>query len=143
MTGQPIDFEHDLDDLAAELDDDDNDPAGDDAQAERPEALHYHAGLVVGGPQPYPGRLLVSRFPSGVLLADRPSGTAWVLDYDPAAGVYRCRDDAGAPLDEAGRWRAAEGPTYEVRAYDDEFDGDLAPGTCEEPGCDDPAPGVS
>src|SRR5690349_17114098 len=93
------------DDLAAELDDDDPDP----------------------------GKLIVSRYPSGVLLADKAAGRAWVLDFDAAGGIYRCRDDAGAPLDPDGRWRAAEADTYEVRAYDPDFDGDEPPAAADPP----------
>lgn len=116
-----------LEDLAAELDDDDNDPTGDDVQAEAFDPPRWYAGLIEGGPQPYPGKLLVSRFPAGVLLLDKSVGRAWVYDLDAAGGLYRCRNDSGAPIDEAGRWRAADEPNYEVRAFDPEFAGDDMP----------------
>ncbi len=133
-----------LEDLAAEPDDPDNDPAGDDAGADPADPLHPHAGLVESGPAPYPGRLLVSRFPAGVLLLDKPAGRAWLLDLDPAGGVYRCRDTSGMPIDDAARWRAADGARWEVRAYDPDFTGDTAPGAdepCTDPGCDEDAGG--
>jgi hypothetical protein len=127
------------DDLAAELDDDTNDPADVDANADEHRPIHYFTGRVESGPQPYPGKLLVSRFPSGVLLVDRVAGQAWVLDFDPSGGIYRCRDSAGAPLDESGRLRAAEEPNYEVRAYDPVFAGDepVDVAACDVGGCDD------
>ena len=115
-----------LEDLAAELDDAD-DPGEADDGADDGGARTYYVGIAEGGPQPYPGRLLVSRFPSGVLLIDKVSNTAWVFDFDHAGGLFRCRDDAGAPVDEPGRWRAADGPTYDVRAFDPEFGGDEPP----------------
>lgn len=131
------------DDLAAERDDDDNDPAGDDAGADPHEPLHQYAGIVESGPPPYPGRLLVSRFPRGVLLIGKAADRAWLLDLDAAGGIYRCRDTSGMPIDTAGRWRAANGPDFEVRAYDPDFTGDDPPGSepCSEPGCDDDAGG--
>lgn len=134
MTDPPAATVDDLEDLAAELDDDDNDPAGDDAQAAAHQPIHYFAGMTQGGPPPYPGKLLVSRFPSGILLIDKTTARAWVYDFDAAGGLYRCRDDAGAPLDDAGRWRAADSDTYEVRAYDPEFGGDTAPGADQNAG---------
>lgn len=147
MTTPPVDTpqDADLDDLAAELDDDDNDPHGDDVQAEPRQAARYYTGTCQGGPPPYPGKLLVSRYPSGVLLVDKVAMRAWVFDLDAAGGLLRCRDDAGAPVDEAGRWRASEGDTYEVRAYDPQFAGDDPPDpageSCDLPGCDDDAGG--
>lgn len=105
-----------LDDTAAELDDADlTDPdaaAGPDTgEPER------YTGTCVGGP--YHGTTMTSRYPKGFLLVDRPSNTAWIYDYGNApAAVFTCRDTAGATLDEAGRWRAAEEATYDVIAYD-------------------------
>lgn len=116
-----------LGDLAAELDDEDNDPTGDDAGADDAEPGRWYAGLVDDGPPPYNGKLIVSRFPKGVLLVSKPRQRAWVLDFDAAGGLYRCRDAAGSPLDFNGRWRAAEEPNYEVRAFDEDFDGDEFP----------------
>lgn len=119
------------DDLAGEIDDEGgDDPAAVDEGADPPAPpWHYFAGNIAGGPAPYPGHLLVSRFPAGVLLVDKPAARAWILDFDAAGGLYRCRDDAGSPLDAAGRWRAAEGADWEVRAYDPTFAGDDPPGT--------------
>lgn len=112
------------DDLAAELDDDDNDPAGDDAGADPHAPTRLYGGICDGGPEPYPGKLIVSRCPAGVLIIDKGAQRVWVLDFDSAGGIYRVRDEAGSILDHAGRWRAAEGAGYEVRAYDPEFGGD-------------------
>lgn len=151
MTTQPVDaplqgdgLDDDLDDLAAELDDEEHDPAPDDESAEPREHAHFQIGYCQGGPPPYPGKLLVSRYAGGVLLVDKVAARAWVFDFDAAGGLYRCRDEAGAPVDEAGRWRASEGDTYEVRAYDGEFAGDEPPNPgeqCDLPGCDDDAGG--
>lgn len=135
-----------LADLSAELDDDDNDPAGDDAGADPPDQSIYYTGTVTTGPAPYPGCTLVSRYPAGVLLLDRPGDRAWLLDYHPptdtGAGTYVCRGDiAGTTVDGPGRWQAADSDSWDVRAYDPEFDGDEVPGSCSEPGCDDDAGG--
>lgn len=126
MTVDALDDE----DLGAELDDEDYDPAGDDADTTTEgDTVRWYAGTVIGGPEPYPGKMLVSRFPSGVLLIRKdPAPRAWVFDYDQAGGVYRCRADEGMVVDQSARWQAAEGPTYEVRAYDDDFAGDQLPG---------------
>lgn len=116
----------DLDDLAAELDDDTDDTAA-AAAADPYTAPTFYGGIIDDGPPPYPGKLMFSRFPRGVLLVDTMAARAWVLDFDAAGGRYRCRNASGAPLDEAGRWRAAEEPDYEVRAFDPEFAGDQPP----------------
>lgn len=140
MTTDTFDDPADLEDQAAERDDDNNDPAGDDAGADPHVPLNYYAGLVETGPEPYTGRLLISRYPAGVLLIDRPGRLAWLLDFDPDGGTYRSRTDVGMALDDAARWRAAEGPDFEVRAFDPDFDGDEPPGDgveCDQPGCDD------
>jgi hypothetical protein len=142
VTTQPVGpLDDELEDLAAELDDEDHDPAADDEAAGPVEPARFYTGMCEGGPAPYPGKLLVSRFPSGVLLVDSVAARAWVFDLDEAGGLYRCRNDSGSNLDEAGRWRAAEGATYEVRAFDPEFAGDDLPtpadAVCDMAGCDD------
>jgi hypothetical protein len=119
-----------LDDLAAEPDDtepaddpgddaaggDAGDGDGDDADDEA-----TYAGTARGGP--YDGLRLVSRFPSGILLVDRPDGWALVYDYDD--GEFHARENAD--LDDDGRWQAAEGCTYDVRAFEQNFTGDDEP----------------
>lgn len=121
----------DLDDLAAELDDDTADPAAADAAVDAYTPPTFYGGIIDDGPPPYPGKLMISRFPKGVLLVDPTAGRAWVLDFDAAGGRFRCRDAAGVVLDEASRWRAAEEGDYDVRAYDPEFAGDTAPGAAD------------
>ncbi len=59
-----------------------------------------------------------SRFPKGFLLADKENGRAWVYDLtgEGDEATFVCRDPAGAVLDRAGRLRAAQESTYDVRA---------------------------
>ena len=144
MTTNTFDDPGTADDYAAEPDDPDNDPTGDDADADPEDPLYQFDGHAEGGPEPYPGRLLVSRFPAGILLIDKPGDRAWLYDYDVADGLYRCRDDDGEPVDDTRRWVAADGNRFEVRAYDPDFTGDTAPGAepaCADPGCDEDAGG--
>ena len=103
-----------LDDLAAEPDDDapQTDEAGDSDHG-WPDADTYD-GPCVGGP--YAGRSASSRFPRGFLLVDRPRGRAGVYAY--AGTVFICQGEA-SPLDDDGRWTAAESDEYDVIAYDD------------------------
>jgi hypothetical protein len=131
----PVDDPAVLEDLGAELDDTTDEP-GDDVSTPVA-ATTYFTGPAVGGPPPYPGRTLVSRFSRGIVLVDRVRQLAWIYDYDPDGSGYHCRDNAGAPLDHDGRWRAAEGPDYEVRAYDPDFTGDEAPATATTVPADD------
>lgn len=109
-----------LDDMSGELDEDAADP--DDTTEPGPAETDDDAddtdtiGTVRGGP--YDGRTVTSRYPKGFLLADKARRLAYVYDYD-GAGSFICRAAAGVPLDDDGRWRAAEGSTYDVIAYDD------------------------
>lgn len=104
-----------LDDTAAELDDTDQAQPDDPPETDPPQR---YSGKCIGGL--YHGRTMISRYPKGFLLVDRPSDTAWVYDLTPLPfPTFVCRDPAGAPLDESGRWRAAEEATYDVIAYDD------------------------
>lgn len=119
----------DVDDLAAEIDIALDAPQPPDGGGERTR----YAGTVTTGPEPYQGRLIVSRYPSGILLVDKPGGRAWLLDRNPTDGTYAARVPGGAPIDPAGRVAAAAGSTYDVRAFDDDFDGDELP---------DPGPGA-
>lgn len=74
---------------------------------------HCHGG-------PMDGQVGQSRFPKGFLLVDKENSLAWVYDWDANAGHFEVRDDDAQPLDEAGRYRAAEEQEYDVRAVDAE-----------------------
>ncbi len=121
----------DLEDLAAELDDepDDDDPAAEPDGPGEGDDKPMWAGEAVGGP--YDGRWLISRFGDGVLLVDKESARAWLYDRDRERGCWVCRRPEGEPLYAEGRWRAAESDTWEVRAYDPDFAGDDAAGLRE------------
>jgi hypothetical protein len=109
--GNTVMTDDELDDLAAEPDDDAQPLDGTDhgwADADT------YDGPCVGGP--YAGRPASSRFPRGFLLVDRPHGRAWVYAY--AGNVFMCQGEA-SPLDEVGRWTAAESGDYDVIAYDE------------------------
>jgi hypothetical protein len=113
-------------DLAAELDDADPGDHADVGQLpgqddDDGDPTTYW-GVCHGGPQPYPGKRLLSRFPAGILLVDAERELAWVLDYDAAAATFTARPDA--PLDHTRRWAAAEGSDFDVCAYDAAFTGD-------------------
>ena len=79
-----------------------------------------YEGPAVGGP--FNGQTLESRFSSGVLVVSVPEALAWVYDY--VDGQFECRDrdaaNGGAQrLVQSKAAKAAEGSTYDVRAYDD------------------------
>jgi hypothetical protein len=57
-----------------------------------------------------------ARYPKGFLLVDKVNQRAWVYDWDAEADEFLCRHPAGVDLDDAGRKRAAEEFTYDVRA---------------------------
>lgn len=92
---------------------------------ERGEGPPYYAGTACGGPEPYDGRLLVSRYPAGVLLIDKAAGWVWIYDYNAEHQLFYAREQRA--LDHQRRWRAADEPDYDVRAYDPDFAGDDAP----------------
>lgn len=69
-----------------------------------------------GGPMD--GQTGQSRFSNGFLLADKPNGRAWIYDWNEKTQEFVCRDAVGDTLDEAGRRKAANGLTYDVRAVD-------------------------
>jgi hypothetical protein len=100
-----------LDDTGAEPDDSEPAPAGNDDD----EDTAVVTGVCQGGP--YHGCRITSRYPKGFLLVDKARSRAYVYDHDGAV-TFLCRDPQGAPLDDAGRWRAAEEPAYDVLALD-------------------------
>jgi hypothetical protein len=107
-----------LDDTAAEPDSNYlAEPEVDDDEPDPP----VFTGMCVGGP--YNDRTITSRFPGGFVLVDRVRNRAWVYvagKSPDGVAVFVCRDPAGAVLDEAGRWRAAESADYDVIVYDPE-----------------------
>lgn len=135
----PAEDPAELEDLAAEIDDDPDDagsvtgPANDPAiGADEPVARAWWAGTVTIGPERYVGRMIVSRYPDGVVLVDRPANTVWLLDR-VTDGTFVARDRAGVTLDDELRWIATNGDTWDVRAYDDEFGGDELPDAAPTP----------
>jgi hypothetical protein len=78
-------------------------------------------GPCIGGPMD--GRDGVSRFPSGFLLVDRPSGKCWVYDWLPGDESFLVRVSDGEPLIEdrsavKNRYRAAEESEFDVIAWE-------------------------
>ncbi|MEV1315380.1 hypothetical protein AB0J14_04765 [Micromonospora arborensis] len=74
-------------------------------------------GVCEGGP--LRGTVLVSRFPSGILLVDKPAGVCWIYEWQPDRGVFVVRDEQPAPVHTDGpvnRYRAAAEGTYDVVA---------------------------
>ena len=83
-------------------------------------------GPCIGGPMD--GRHGSSRFPSGFLLVDRPTGKCWVYDWLPGDESFLVRESDGEPLVEdrdapKNRYRAAEEFKYDVLAWEAERDG--------------------
>lgn len=71
-----------------------------------------HSGICHGGPlNMQQGQ---SRFPNGFVLMDEADSRAWV--YDRYGDSYIAR--TVEPLNRVGAAKAAEGGTYDVRAYD-------------------------
>lgn len=112
------------DDLAAEPDTATPADADDAGDGDPVDDGPWYFGSAMGGP--YSGLPLISRFPKGILLVDRPNNQAWVLDYEPGASLFIARDPE--ELDTDGLWHAAEQDDFDVRAYDPDFTGDEAPG---------------
>lgn len=72
-----------------------------------------YEGTARGGP--FDGQPLISRYPGGVLVVDRPTNRAWVYDYHPGSQTFQVRADAPEPLSEQGRFKAATEFIYDVR----------------------------
>jgi hypothetical protein len=108
---QPFDGDE-LDDLAAEPDTTEpvaaSDPAGEAAGPDQVYSGPCHDG-------PWDGQRGQSRFPSGFLLIDKPNRLCWVYDRNPSDGGFYARTTDPQPLQEEGRWRAAEESTYDIR----------------------------
>lgn len=81
-------------------------------------ARQLYEGPGVGGPLDQ--AILTSRFPQGIVAVDKPTGRAWIYDYAPAGegapARFTARDATGESLDDAKRWRAADGGDYDVVA---------------------------
>lgn len=104
------------DDLAAELDDDDQTEADVDASpADDDDGTPLNTGTCLGGP--YDGRAMASRCPKGFVLVDKPGGNVWIYDWC-APAAFTCRSAQATPVDNAARWRAADETDYDVFAYD-------------------------
>ncbi len=74
-------------------------------------------GPCTGGP--LDGQTLISRYPKGVLVVNRPTDSAWVYDWDGTK--FAARSDEPDELVEDGdadknRWRAALEGNYDVMA---------------------------
>lgn len=103
-----------LDDLAAELDTSDPvlSPAEpDDGHADTP----TYTGTCHDGP--WDGQSAESRFPSGIVVVDRPNQQCWIYDRHDD-GAFYARTTTPRPLDDTLRWQAAEGGTYDVRTLE-------------------------
>jgi hypothetical protein len=110
--------EAEAEDTLAEIDDDPED-GGDDGEelGDRGDEPQAYTGLCTGGP--WNGRHITVRFPRGFLLIDMPGRRCWI--YERGSDGFTCRSDEPQPLHDDGpdnRWRAAEEPDWDIRAYD-------------------------
>jgi hypothetical protein len=103
-------------DLIAEIDDEPDDDYDDTDGTDSPD---MYTGTARGGP--WDGRQAQSRYPRGFLLVDRDKRRVWLYDRQDD-DTFQVRDDAGTELDDAGRWRAAEEPDYDLLTPDAELD---------------------
>ena len=71
-------------------------------------------GVAVGGPMD--GQELMSRFPRGLLLVDKPAHQSWLYQWEDPPGQFVCLDSAPRVDDFAWRWRIADEHAYEVVA---------------------------
>ena len=84
-----------------------------------------YEGVAVGGP--LDGKQVESRFPKGFIYADPVGNRVWVYDYHEGAtsdtsgltGLSQFVAREETELDRDKAIKAAEGDTYDVRAYDD------------------------
>ncbi|WP_345513894.1 hypothetical protein [Phytohabitans houttuyneae] len=74
-----------------------------------------HEGRCHGGP--LDGQVRISRYPSGFLLGDKPSGRAWF--YDWRDGAFHVRDPEPQPLTDDLAIDCAIGQEYDVLALPD------------------------
>lgn len=100
-------------DLVAELDDEpDQDYADDEGDYDD---LEVYRGPVHGGP--WDGQQAESRYPKGFLLVDMEHGVLWVYDLRDD-GAFYARNTEPTPIDEDGRWRAADGDDFDILVPD-------------------------
>jgi|MudIll2142460700_1097286.scaffolds.fasta_scaffold00081_4 hypothetical protein len=75
-----------------------------------------YTGVGVGGPAD--GIELVSRFPKGLLVVDRPAGLVHIYDFEAVMsgelGRFVVREEAGRGEDVERRFSAALGSEYDV-----------------------------
>ena len=72
-----------------------------------------YRGRCVGGP--LDGAAASCRYPAGFVLADKPSGLAWIYDRT-AEGTFAVREQDGRALDLRRATMAAIGDAYDVIA---------------------------
>lgn len=106
----------DFSDEAAELDTDpgaatsSTDDDGDD-EAQGPS----YNGRCHGGP--WDTSDVEARFPKGFLLIHKPEHAVWIYDRKDDGDFY-VRSATPSVLDDAGRWKAADGVDYDIRVLD-------------------------
>ncbi len=112
-----------LDDLAAEPDDEpDADELADSAAegAQDAEADYTVSGLCTGGP--WDKCKVGVRFPGGFVLVHKPTARVWLYDRItnavPGAALFVCRPGSPFTLDEDKLWDAAESMDFDVRVLD-------------------------
>lgn len=71
-----------------------------------------YTGLCHGGP--LDGKTMISRFPAGFLLVDKPGGLVWI--YDTIGSGWDCRASSPEPWNRDKSYDAANGNTYDVIA---------------------------
>lgn len=74
-------------------------------------------GICRGGP--LAGQTMVSRFPKGFLLVDKPNNHCWIYEWDDSAKEFKVRDEEAMSVHTEGdknRYRAAEESNYDVIA---------------------------
>jgi hypothetical protein len=71
-------------------------------------------GVCRGGPMD--GVEIISRYPKGVLVVDRPNNLAWLYEWRRGEFVIREDYENGHTLEYEGRIRAANEPDYDVIA---------------------------
>ena len=76
-----------------------------------------YEGVCHGGP--LNGQEMVSRFPKGFLLVDKPASTCWIYEWDEETSSFQVRSEEPMEVFTEGdknRYRAAEESNYDVIA---------------------------
>lgn len=76
-----------------------------------------YEGPCFGGP--LNGQDMVSRFPKGFLLVDKPNNRCWIYEWSVPALAFKVRDESPMQVQTEGeknRYRAAMEPNYDVIA---------------------------